>query len=544
MLELGLLDEGTFAEFHLLRPEWLWVLLPTLVLWLVLRRRGSSARQWRRVMAAHLLEHLRIGAGRRLRFRPLHLVVAVLVLGSVGLAGPTWEREVSPFAEDTAPLVIALDVSRSMNAVDVQPTRLERAKQKARDLLDLRTGSRSALIAYAGSAHTVLPLCDDPTVFETFLAALETEVMPVRGKDPARALAVAEELLVDEPTPGSILFLTDGIATDQVPVFADHARRSQDEVLVLAVGTREGGPVRLGESGFQPDATGRRLVATLDIEGLETLEAEAGVFVAGVTVDDADVGRIQRRVQSHLREAQQQDQTARWKDEGYWLVVPVALLCLLWFRKGWTVRWGAVMLGLLVSSGCGPPGSDSLRFADLWLTADQQGRRLFERGEYDEATRRFVDPMWKGVAAYSSGEFERAAESFARLTTAEASFNLGNAYAMVGRYQEAVTAYEAAIAERPGWAEAIENRETVLALIPVEPDLPEEEQTSGDPSFDPDEIQFDEKGKKGKPGEVQVEQLTDQQLAEMWLRRLETSPADFLRQRFALEAAADSENRE
>jgi Ca-activated chloride channel family protein len=202
------------------------------------------------------------------------------------------------------------------------------------------------------------------------------------------------------------------------------------------------------------------------------------------------------------------------------------------------------MLGLLVSSGCGPPGSDSLRFADLWLTADQQGRRLFERGEYDEATRRFVDPMWKGVAAYSSGEFERAAESFARLTTAEASFNLGNAYAMVGRYQEAVTAYEAAIAERPGWAEAIENRETVLALIPVEPDLPEEEQTSGDPSFDPDEIQFDEKGKKGKPGEVQVEQLTDQQLAEMWLRRLETSPADFLRQRFALEAAADSENRE
>jgi Ca-activated chloride channel family protein len=202
------------------------------------------------------------------------------------------------------------------------------------------------------------------------------------------------------------------------------------------------------------------------------------------------------------------------------------------------------MLGLLVSSGCGPPGSDSLSFADLWLTADQQGRRLFERGEYDEAALRFVDPMWKGVAAYRSGEFERAAESFARLTAVEASFNLGNAYAMVGRYQEAVTAYEAAIAERPGWAEAIENRETVLALIPVEPDLPEEEQTSGDPSFDPDEIQFDEKGKKGKPGEVQVEQLTDQQLAEMWLRRLETSPADFLRQRFALEAAADSEARE
>ena len=123
-----------------------------------------------------------------------------------------------------------------MNAVDVQPTRLERAKQKVRDLLALRAGARSALVAYAGSAHTVLPLCDDPSVFETFLAALDSDVMPVRGKAPARALALAEKLLADEPAPGSILFLTDGIAEEHAPAFAEHAQRSDDEVLVLAVG--------------------------------------------------------------------------------------------------------------------------------------------------------------------------------------------------------------------------------------------------------------------------------------------------------------------
>ena len=531
-----------FAELHFLRPDWLWVVPAALLLWLVIRLRTDSVRQWRKVIAPHLLPHLTVGAGDRWRFRPIHLVVAVLVLGSLAVAGPTWEREASPFAEDTAPLVIALDVSRSMNAVDVQPTRLERAKQKVRDLLELRSGARTALIAYAGSAHAVLPLCDDPTVFETYLAAVETGLMPVKGKDPLAALELAEDLLADEPTAGSILFLTDGIAEEHASAFADHAGRSDDEVLVLAVGTREGGPVRASEGGFETDSAGRRLVASLDVPGLEAMRA-GGAFVAGVTVDDADVGRVQRRIQSHLQQVQQQDETARWKDRGYWLVGPVAFLCLLWFRRGWTVRWSAVVLALVVSTGCSSSdGERDPRFADLWWTPDQQGRRLFERGEYSLAGERFADPMWAGTAHYRAGAWDSAVDSFSRVATAEGAFNLGNAYAQLSSWEEAVAAYDAAIAERPGWAEAIANRDAVLAMIPQQLELPEEEQGSGEPTFDPDEIRFDEKGKQGKVGEIERAQLSDEQIAEMWLRRLQTSPGDYLRQRFAVEAAmAESE---
>jgi Ca-activated chloride channel family protein len=530
-----------FAELHFLRPDWLWVVPAALLLWLVIHLRSDSTRRWRKVIAPHLLPHLTVGAGDRWRFRPIHLVVAVLVLGSLAAAGPTWEREASPFAEDTAPLVIALDVSRSMNAVDVQPTRLERAKQKVRDLLELRSGARTALIAYAGSAHAVLPLCDDPTVFETYLAAVETGLMPVKGKDPLAALELAEDLLADEPTAGSILFLTDGIAEEHASAFADHAGRSDDEVLVLAVGTREGGPVRASEGGFETDSAGRRLVASLDVPGLEAISA-GGAFVAGVTVDDTDVGRVQRRIQSHLQQVQQQDETARWKDRGYWLVGPLAFLCLLWFRKGWTVRWGVVVLALVVSAGCGPSGSGDLRFADLFWTPDQQGRRHFERGEHALAAERFDNPMWVGAAHYRAGDYQLAVDSFSRVTSAEGAFNLGNAYAMLSRYEEALAAYEAAVAERPDWTEAVENRDAVLAMIPQQLELPEEEQGSGEPSLDPDEIRFDEKGKQGKVGQIERAQLTDEQLAEMWLRRLQTSPGDYLRQRFAVEAAmADSE---
>ena len=110
--------------FHFLRPLWLLALVPTVVLYAAIRA-SSPERQWRQVIAPHLLEHLTVGGDGSFRFRPLHLVTLLLALGSIALAGPTWERERSPFAEDTAPLVIALDLSPSMNAIDVQPSRLE-----------------------------------------------------------------------------------------------------------------------------------------------------------------------------------------------------------------------------------------------------------------------------------------------------------------------------------------------------------------------------------------------------------------------------------
>jgi len=531
-------DPGVFGEFHFLRPWWLLALMPAVLMWVTLGRRGNQERQWRKVIAPHLLAHLKVGSGDRRWFRPLHLITLVLVLGSVGLAGPAWQREASPFAEDTAPLVIVLDLSISMNAVDVQPTRLERARQKVRDLLALRTGARSALIVFAGTAHTVLPLSDDPALFETFLAGLESNVMPVAGKDPVRALALAEMLLADEPTPGSILFLTDGIAEEYAVLFAEFTDRSDDELLVLAVGTREGGPIREGKDRFVTDPSGRRVVATLDYDGLQALKAEAGIFVAGVTVDDADVGRIQRRVQSHLHTVQQQDETARWKDQGYWLVVPVVLLSLLWFRKGWTIRWSIIALLAALLTGCAPADRTGSRFADLWWTADQQARRQFEREAYAEAGQQFVDPMWKGASYYHAGDFEQAATAFGRLTTAEASFNLGNAYAMLERYEEALAAYQAALADRPGWIAAVENRDLVLARLKRMEEEQDDDDTgpAGDPTFDADEVKVDEKGDKGKKGEIEMSQLSDEQMAEMWMRRLQATPADFLRRRFALEA--------
>jgi Ca-activated chloride channel family protein len=320
------------AEFHFLRPSWLWLLIPVAAIVFMLWRQQSATLRWRSVIAPHLLEHLVVRPKDGSWLRPSHLLGVVLVLAVVAVAGPSWRREPPPFTQDTAPLIMALDLSATMLVEDIQPSRLERAQQKARDLLAERKGARTGLLAYAGSAHLVLPLTDDPSVLESYVTSLDPSVMPVPGKDSAAALGLAEEMLADEPTPGTILFLTDGIETEAASVFGEFTSTHRDQIAVLAVGTEAGGPVPTGSGGFGE-------ISALDREGLAAVEQASDAYVTTVTVDDTDVRRINRSIASHLTAVQQDDSEGRWRDEGWWLTLPLLLLTLGWFRRGWTVQW-------------------------------------------------------------------------------------------------------------------------------------------------------------------------------------------------------------
>ena len=521
---------GWLSELHLLRPEWLWLAVPAaLVVWL-LGRSEDPLRPFEGKVAPHLLEHLVVGRRRGFHLRPSHLAGLLLLVATVALAGPTWRREVPPFAQDKAALVVALDVSRTMDAIDVQPTRLERAKQKVRDLLALREGARTALVAYAGTAHVVLPLTEDQGILATYLEALATRLMPAPGKDAPAALAAAETLLAKETVPGTILFVTDGIPKEQAPAFAAHHRTSRNQVAALGVGTSEGGPIREGRD-FASEG-GRRVVARLDREGLLAVGREADALVATVTLDDSDVKRIQRAVQTHLESVTQKDRSAGYRDFGWYLAPVLAVLASLWFRRGWTIRWAVALAFVLLP---GRSEAADWRFADLFATRDQQGRRSFDRGDFKTAAERFEDPSWKGAACYRAGDYACAIDAFARVETPEAWFNLGNAYARTGELKLAIAAYDKALAGRPGYADAKANRELVASKIPPEKRDADEEGEAG-PNLKPDEVKFDDKGRKGKRGQVQIERLTDEQIAEMWLRGVQTSPAEFLRLKFAVQA--------
>ncbi|MGD9347646.1 MAG: VWA domain-containing protein [Candidatus Aminicenantes bacterium] len=537
-----MLDLGPLANFHFIRPQWLLMLIPTLLLYWFLRRKHSVAKQWESFISPHLLKHLVVGTEQKRRLRPVNLLIPVFILASLALSGPTWMQEPFPFAEDEAPLVIALDLSQEMGAVDIQPSRLERAKQKVRDLLAERSGARTALLAYAGSAHMILPLTDDPQILEMYLASLTPNIMPEKGKNAADALTLAEEMLSQEITPGTVLFFTNAIDPEHIPAFIGHNEESRNAVMILGIGTTQGGPIPTGGNRVLTDPEGNRVISTLDREGLENLSQEADIYVTSVTLDDSDVRRLNGRIKQHMTEVRSEDENVRWRDFGYFLLFPIALLSLFWFRRGWTVQWLSGFLLVIYLFSPVPAEAQEFRFVDVWLTADQQGRQYFEKGDYAEAALRFEDPLWKGIAFYYNKDYDSAIQQFSRLETAESYFNLGNAYVHIEDYTQAMESYEQALKINPEYAEAKHNQKLVQQILDriAQEEEKKDERPQPGSQLGADEIKMadpDDPTKRqeteGEAIELQQEMYSDEQLNEMWMRRVQTSPADFLRNKFA-----------
>ena len=182
----------------------------------------------------------------------------------------------------------------------------------------------------------------------------------------------------------------------------------------------------------------------------------------------------------------------------------------------------------------------AITWTGLWFTPDQQGQKLFRRGQYAEAAERFIDPMWQGAAWYRAGEFENAAQAFARRDTAESGFNQGNALLMHGDYMGAISCYDRALQKRPDWKEATENRELAAARAKM---VEMKGGDMGDQKIGADDIVFDKSAKNdGQETEIAGgKALSNQEIQALWLRRVQTRPADFLKAKFAYQNAVRSE---
>lgn len=333
------MSELALENFHFLRPWWLLVIPFAVWLYFILRRRFNAADQWKSVIQSDLLQHLTVAGSSDKFIRPYQLLTVALTLASVALAGPTWQRVITPFTQDKSPFIIALQMTPTMLATDQQPTRLERAKQKIRDLLDKRQGARTAVVAYAGSAHPVLPLTDDVGLIEIYLESMLPGVMPLDGNDPAAALSLAENMLATEDAVGTILFMTDGIDRTASDSFAEHAAKSADQVLFLGFGDDAESPIKSDEAGGRSFGLIDGIAPPIDRAGLDAVASASGTSLVMVTPDDADVDAIMRRISTNLVSSIDEDENLQWRDFGYYLIWPLMFLVLLWSRRGWTVRW-------------------------------------------------------------------------------------------------------------------------------------------------------------------------------------------------------------
>ena len=491
---------ASLTFFHFLRPGWLLSILPVLLLWWQVRRRATRRPTAPKAIAPHLAAALTVGRNRRYGLLPIDGVAIILLLLAIATAGPAWKRIPNPLVANTAPLVVVLNLSESMQMTDIAPSRLERARQKILDLLDTRAGARTALIAYAGSAHRVVPLTEDPEVLKPFIEGLQPDVMPQAGRDASAALELARATLATESVPGAILFMTDELEGADLDAFRQHAANDGSRVLFLSFG------------------------------GLASVP---GASVVPVSIKDSDVSDIERRVAAAYQEALAGDDRLQWEDSGWILVWPMALLTLLWFRRGWTMQW-CLLAGILIGGLPASPAS-AAGIADWFLTPDQQGRLAFEDRRFDEAAELFQDPIWKGYALSFIGKYTEAAEVYARVETADAAFAQGVAWVKGREYRKGIEAFELALQRDPGHAGAAANLEIARAIIAYLERVREQSDTDG--KLGADDIRFD---KESEGGREQVFSAGDQlklESAEQWMRGVDTQMADYLRIRFALEAA-------
>jgi Ca-activated chloride channel family protein len=319
---------NALSQFHFIRPEWLWVFPLAALIWWRMRRQRDALRGWRKTIAPQLLPYLLVNSEQADQaLKPVGLLGMLWLLGIVALAGPSWQREASPFAEEQAVLVVIIKLTPSMQASDIQPNRLVRAVDKIDRLLAQRPDTRTALIAYAGSAHRVIPFTRDHALIVDFARELSPAVMPRVGEELLEAVQLGEKLIQDNAHPGTILVLADSVDPGQILSLKENqANRSAVELWAIAA-SEEVIPL----PGSPP-------APALDEANMQAAADAFGGSLEIISVDHSDVEAINRRIGRHLADISQAE-GERWRDAGYYFLPLMVFLGLFWFRKGWVIRW-------------------------------------------------------------------------------------------------------------------------------------------------------------------------------------------------------------
>ncbi|MFN3192803.1 MAG: vWA domain-containing protein [Aureliella sp.] len=293
------------SDFHFLRPFWLLLLPIGFALWWFVRTTTDPLRGWSHLIAPELLNALSIDNQRASRRWDSLSLLGIWTLLTIATSGPTWQQMPSPFDDDPAASIILLSVSESMDLPDLSPSRLERAKLKVRDLVEDLKGTPLGLIAYAGTAHLVLPPTKDSEIVSVMAAELTSDIMPKPGNNLESAIALASSTLPDSQ--GNLIVIADLPPSDR-PNVQLPKNVTLDWLAITQTDAPELGDI---QAYCQP----------------------LGIKPIALTPDKSDVEILAAR----LRRAQQSlaagEGSERWIESSWWLIPFAAALSLFTFRR-------------------------------------------------------------------------------------------------------------------------------------------------------------------------------------------------------------------
>jgi len=463
------------TEFHFLRAGWILLIPIAILLIFFFKRRMLTIGNWEKLIDKRLLPY--VMSRRQLSDNQYKwwLISLISVLSIIALAGPTWERIEQPSFRTDQSLVIALDLSRSMNAQDITPNRLTRAKLKILDILERRQGAQVALIVYSANAFTVTPLTSDTDTIIALINSIDTSIMPSRGSYPALAIDKGLQLLNQASVSnGEIILVTDGGITSDSFSSAQKLRDEGYRLSALGIGSINGAPIPKETGGFITDSTGQITISRLEVDDLKDLVEIGGGSYTSITSNDQDIDTLLSEVYSAVRESDDSVTTDQWKEFGPWLLLIVVPFGSLLFRKGWVFVFLLTIMPIDNSVY-------ALDWNDLWKTRDQQAKEAMESGDYDKAIELFEDSEWLAAAHYKAGNYRQSANGYNNNSNIDHLYNHANSLAKIGQFEEAIENYEKVIAEEPNAEDALYNLNLLKDLL-SENQSPEENNDDGQSS--------------------------------------------------------------
>jgi len=476
----------------------MWLLLIPALALLYARNKQTGMGAWQKLVAPELLAYLQAGESRMVSKTGVWGLGVLLTLMIAALAAPAWQKLPQPIYSQDSALVVVLDLSASMNAQDIKPDRLTRAKQKLTDLLHQRQEGQTALVVFAGSAFVVTPLTDDNATILSQLQGLTTDIMPVQGGDIDAGLAKALMLFKQASVQhGHILVFTDSDKYSEAMV--EQVRQAGFKVHVIGVGTVDGAPIPQAGGGFISDVAGRMVIAKLDEQQLQRLAQLGQGTYHRLSIDDSDIAMLTQASVLERFEASKQQTDASfdvWQEEGHWLLLLAIPLFVFLFRRG-----ALLVLCFVLWQ---PTSSQAGVWQDLWQTPNQQAEQLMLQKDYAKAYKTFKNPAWKAAAAYRNKDYQAAIDAFQHIKQPNADdwYNQGNALAHAGKLDEAIAAYKKALSINPNHADAQANK----ALLEKLKAQHKQQQKNKDKRNDKDKDKKQDESKQGKQGKNQQEQ--------------------------------------
>ncbi|MBT5540163.1 MAG: VWA domain-containing protein, partial [Alphaproteobacteria bacterium] len=382
----------SLAELHFLNPLWLWafILLPTLWLLYALFYKGAASTQKLKAFAdEHLLPHLLKENPKHIRksWPAITMWSLAWALTIIAMAGPRWNyRDVETFESD-ANMIVLLDLSKSMDAADVKPSRVALARQEIQDLIDKNRDVKIGLVAFAATPHMINPVTDDMDTITHLLPSLETELVTVQGSRLMPAFQMAAESLNAIPgTNKSLLVISDGDFDEHnMKDLIDKTLPKDVRVHTMGVGTEIGAPVPSGKGGFHKER-GKVVITHLEAQKLKAL-AQAGngqYFQAGPLQENAS--KILKTMKMKEGEKSTERTHRIWEEKFYLFLIPVLFLILPWFRRKY-----AFPVILMLTLNAQNAAAFSLQsvipdgLAQWFQNKEQQGKAAFEAQDYEKA---------------------------------------------------------------------------------------------------------------------------------------------------------------